>query len=106
MLKKLKFRLYLIMKSFMKQKKVILIVLIAFLTGNLSFSQKNIDTVAGGTNKLNINKLLENSVRTDLIGREMWNHMKPNKKSIPISIVPCKILSSRRLMQKQVLRLS
>ena len=66
----------------MKQKKAILIVLIAFLTGNLSFSQKNIATVAGSTKKLNVNKLLENSARADLIGREMWNFLTVPRKGV------------------------
>ena len=59
----------------MKQKSTIILLLLVYLSGGQSFSQKIAKPLAEGTSKVNVNKLLENSARTDLIGREMWNQM-------------------------------
>ena len=56
------------------KKLISVFLLIVFAIA--SFSQSSNDLKNNrGINRLNINKLLENSARTDLIGREMWNHM-------------------------------
>jgi len=68
------------MKKFICVFLLIVFANMAFGQSANGFKSRKIDSTKS-SNKLNINKLLENSARTDLIGREMWNHMKPIKKS-------------------------